>query len=273
MPYEITERGMAEMHRRLNRRLFGCGLGEARFAVGRSGRKLGQFSQPPPTDERLHWPPKPLITLSARLCQTRGDAERTMAHEMAHQWVWQTYGPRRRGEPHHGPWFARKAAEINAAMGEGYVSVRIAAKFADDGKSRPVALLEFEDGTTRGCSAERRFTSRALRHIRYAARMAGAARVLRFRTRCPNAAKLPNANRTRVRLIRGGSRIRTWPRLPDGLRDELLRAAVGKVACVQTGDGTRAGEDLLRGTTAAAARPEEGAAPAGQNAKRRGDGS
>jgi hypothetical protein len=242
MPYEITERGMAEMHRRLNRRLFGGGLGDARFAVGRSLRSNGHISCPRATiaearlmAEGLLAAPfaVPLITLSARQRWTRADAERVMAHEMVHQWEWETHGPRRaRGGRPHGPLFLAKAAEINAALGEEYVAVRRCMDCADDGRARPVALLEFGDGTTAGCSTERRFTSKARRHIRDAARRTGATVVFRFRTMCPNAARLPNANRTRVRLIHGGSRIRVpWPAVSDSLRDELLRAAEGKIIC------------------------------------------
>jgi len=116
-------------------------------------------------------------------------------------------------------------------MGEGYVTVRSPADFADDGMARPVVLFELEGGETMACSAGRSFTERARRHIRELARSPAVVSVTRFRTRCPAAACLPSANRTRVRRAHGHVKTH-WPAVDDCFADELIRMSTGKILCV-----------------------------------------
>lgn len=233
MVNKLTVDGMSAMHHMLNQKLFGGELCKATFVVGRSCKVFGTFTGHP---ESKKWMApglrailRPQITLSSCLCHTQEEAEQTMAHEMVHQWVHWRYGSRKKGEPIHGKRFMRKAAEINAVMGKDYVAAHGTGCVANDGKTRPVALIELADGRTIACSAERAFTDKARRHIKKVGdSMAGVVSVKRFRTRCPKATWLPSANRTKVK-IRNRRISVPWPVIADELRDELLLMSVGKI--------------------------------------------
>lgn len=235
----MTEHSMKEIHRRLNREFFGGSLGKASFRVGRSKKMHGYFQAgSEPASFRMMSPGiraimkeewmRVRITLSSFWCHILEEAERTMLHEMVHQWVHETFGKRKNGESRHDERFMRKAAEINAVKGDGYVSVKRCGKILEDGKPRPVVLFTLADGTTFGCSAGRIFSNRARGHIRKAKRLLDIVSVKEFRTRSPKAILLSDANRTKVRLSRHNFKL-PWRIVKVDEQDDLLRLAVGRV--------------------------------------------
>lgn len=233
----LTEQSMREIHERLNRKFFDGSLGKVSFRVGRSKKSHGLFQnrREPSSVQMLsrgmrelmkeHWT---RITLSLFWCHILEEAERTMLHEMVHQWVRETFGRREKGGSTHDERFIRKAAEINAVTGDGYISVRRCGKLLEDGKPRPVVLFTLIDGTVFGCSVERAFSDRARRHIRKVKKLLDVVSVKEFRTRSPQAIRLPNANRTKVRLGRHNFRV-PWHIVKADRQDDLLRLAVGHV--------------------------------------------
>jgi hypothetical protein len=100
---KILER-LRACHRRLNQAHFGCELEEIPFRLsGRMRSRLGELA----LDERRHRPRE--IAISRRHLRRDGweEVERTLLHEMVHQWQAEQDLP-----VDHGPLFRRKAREV-----------------------------------------------------------------------------------------------------------------------------------------------------------------
>lgn len=244
----LTAEMLHSMHDRLNAELFDGILRRVQIIVGRSVKRLGEYSYRLPhrfrgmfrsmsSGEKANFVrSRSRITISSVRVLDAERAERVLAHEMIHQWVLEERVLERGLKlEHHGPCFRRKMREVNAIKGEGFATVRCDTNGwpvgGDDGKVYHVAVFLSGGVYLGGCFSPVPFDRRAKRLIRvttegYSCRDGSPITADVFRTTSHAAQLLPDVRRIRT-LDRRRKQLK-WP-WRSGVKSTLQLLEEGRI--------------------------------------------